>query len=290
MKISIKRILWLCGLCLAVWLGSCAPAIKTGVIHTRPALPDSVDLVILELADSLRGQPAERIGNVHFGDKGLSVNCHYAAEMEMLKGIARSKGANLIKITAHRDPDAFSSCDRISADLYYDADNHRFEQQFEWSSRRRLQWRDFKKQDNSGADSSEAAVTSTGIKFSAAAPTAFSKADYSVRAYMDCTASWVRHDQQYRADLLGHEQGHFDISELFARKLRQRLKQAGLRSFNLNPEGGRLFREINRELFRFQQKYDTETRHGLKQEKQVEWQAQIEKALQELSIYEDKTI
>src|SRR5579871_6965376 len=85
-----------------------------------------------------------------------------------------------------------------------------------WDSATRLTWADFRgKADN---NSSFSASTASGIvyKFS------MDGEGYSdsITAVFYPNESWVRiRDDKY----LIHEQGHFDITEIFARKLRKRL-------------------------------------------------------------------
>jgi hypothetical protein len=50
------------------------------------------------------------------------------------------------------------------------------------------------------------------------------KAKIFTKNTFDCKLSWVRPNQKYRTDLLEHEQGHFDLCEIYTRQLRKRLE------------------------------------------------------------------
>lgn len=279
---------WVPAVTTLFFLSSCAPKIKIGIVHPLPALPDTARLVLLSFEDSLTGQPAVYIGNIRFGDAGLSTNCDYDEEVGMLTNAARKNGANLVKITFHKAPDRLSSCDRIQANLYFDEGCRDFERQFPWSSKRRLDWKDFKSAGGDMKDTgSAAAYTHCGIVYRYHVLTNFSKPYFSVKAYMNCRSSWVRADQQYRPDLLAHEQAHFDLCEVYARTLRKKLREErpGPREFPRASE--RIYRDVLRQLTARQQAYDIETHHGLNRTVQQDWQERITGELIKLHDFAD---
>ncbi len=66
---------------------------------------------------------------------------------------------------------------------------------------------------------------------------------------------------------------HFDIAEIFARKLRSKLsslKNTCDRSSVLS-----LYQSIDNELVDFQKQYDIETSHGTNKNKQKEWSSKV---------------
>ncbi len=77
---------------------------------------------------------------------------------------------------------------------------------------------------------------------------------------------------------LSHEQLHFDISELFARRMRERLA-TGTFTQNVKAEVKSIYREILEELEVFQDLYDNQTNFSRDMEQQLLWNAKIETAL-----------
>ncbi|WP_245603093.1 DUF922 domain-containing protein [Maribacter antarcticus] len=80
---------------------------------------------------------------------------------------------------------------------------------------------------------------------------------------------------------MGHEQLHFDISELYAREMKIRLDDELFTHGNIKAKVKSIYREINKELDDFQNLYDAETNFSRDLDKQEEWMLKITKALQE---------
>ena len=138
-----------------------------------------------------------------------------------------------------------------------------------WIPGENLTWDDFK----SACMSKE--TMAKGASISSYIAVSYSKNGSMVFSYMVPEYSWRMPGLDSR-ELLGHEQLHFDITEVFARKLRQLL--AGVR-----PEDfGRIQQHRREVLYQWglaQRRYDDETHHGLRREKQEAWRANIDKAL-----------
>ena len=105
-----------------------------------------------------------------------------------------------------------------------------------------------------------------------------------VEAYFDPTESWVVRGSRSEY-LLQHEQLHFDITELHARKLRKLLQDhQGMESRKFREK--RLWHWVNekheevyQEMVAMQDQYDKETDHSLISSRQKEWESRINKAL-----------
>ena len=98
-----------------------------------------------------------------------------------------------------------------------------------------------------------------------------------MNAYFYPNESW------YKPDIcddfiLGHEQLHFDISELFARKMRRKLRRTSF-SDNVKAEIRKIYKDILKELKDYQELYDWETDFSRNREKQLEWNKKITEAL-----------
>lgn len=84
--------------------------------------------------------------------------------------------------------------------------------------------------------------------------------------------------------VLKHEQLHFDIGELFVRKLRKEIldgKKSSLNNSYLND----LFREFFNNCVKEQRKYDKETNHSIREKPQKEWELFVQEQLNEYSRY-----
>ncbi|GAB1857049.1 hypothetical protein MHTCC0001_18850 [Flavobacteriaceae bacterium MHTCC 0001] len=150
-----------------------------------------------------------------------------------------------------------------------------------WSASYKLSWEDFK--GDPQYSESAVAITASGISFQYSIRQSDTKVigfTTKVNANFYPEHSWYKPED---ADnhVLGHEQLHFDITELFARKFRQRLSEVKV-SNNIKQELNFIKNTINKELEAFQNKYDTETNFSRNKTLQLQWQLYIEKELQKL--------
>lgn len=146
-----------------------------------------------------------------------------------------------------------------------------------WDANKRLKWSDFKGKVPPAAE--PAATTASGIsyKYSANLIHHEVKLDFEVNAYFYPNESWYK--PEICDDLiLSHEQLHFDISELFARKMREKLRRTSF-SDNVKQEIREIYRDILKELEDFQDQYDWETGFSRNEKKQLEWNRKIAEAL-----------
>ncbi|MDC6367073.1 MULTISPECIES: DUF922 domain-containing protein [Flavobacteriaceae] len=146
-----------------------------------------------------------------------------------------------------------------------------------WSMEKRLTWSDFKGKVPPAAV--PAATTASGISYSYTANLIHHEVhlDFEVNAYFYPNESWYKPD--ICDDLtLSHEQLHFDIAELFARKMRDKLKRTSF-SDNVKAEIRKIYQEILKELQDYQELYDWETDFSRKRAKQLEWNQKVDSLL-----------
>lgn len=126
-----------------------------------------------------------------------------------------------------------------------------------WQPDFRFTWADFKGIIPVG--SSAAATTASGISydFSTFYEGDALKINFNVVAYFYPSRSWYKPKVCTNVTLL-HEQLHFDITELYARKLRFQLANTTF-SGNVKEEVRKLYKLTLRQLNDFQNKYDSET-------------------------------
>lgn len=148
-----------------------------------------------------------------------------------------------------------------------------------WSSQFRLQWKDFKGQVPLGANA--AATTASGISYNFS--TRYEKGrmvvDYTVQSFFYPTKSWYRPKLCNEITLL-HEQLHFDITELFSRKMDKEMSKTKFTK-NIKQEVRAIYRRILKELDDFQKEYDIQTDFSRNLEKQKLWEIQISEMLSE---------
>jgi hypothetical protein len=149
-----------------------------------------------------------------------------------------------------------------------------------WSAARRLTVADF--QGRAPLGDPLASSTSSNIKADAACK------DYvfssTAQATFDPNTSWFRNPQKASAALLQHEQLHFDITEVYARIMRQRLQQFAARANceKLQPAFNNVTKLVYAEWDREQNRYDQETNHGLNAVRQAAWEKQTAAKLEML--------
>lgn len=142
-----------------------------------------------------------------------------------------------------------------------------------WSVNRPLIWDDFKGS-NAEANKSQAALVRTRISLD----TKVSKDQDSVlviiEALMVKNRSWKLRttDSEY---CLKHEQLHFDIAELFARKFRKQVSEMIPDKRTFNEKLSKMMKRIDKELSAMQNQYDKETNHSLIKEKQEVWNKKV---------------
>lgn len=146
-----------------------------------------------------------------------------------------------------------------------------------WNNDHKLTWDDFQgKQD----DSINAAIT-------VAAFTANSKylTDSTISVVVNAvfykSESWVNKEHQTSYNL-NHEQKHFDIAEVYARKANAELKKYKFNRPTVINDIQKIFDYYSKERDKMQEIYDKETTFPkVNSKKQKEWDAKVHKWLQE---------
>lgn len=153
-----------------------------------------------------------------------------------------------------------------------------------WNESYQLTWVDFKSKPNNRV--SATAVTASGITFgfsiteSNSNPISFTT---EVHAHFYPEKSWFK-SELANNHVLGHEQLHFDITELHARKFRQHISKLKI-SNTIKKDLRNLHNEMNKALEVMQNNYDAETNFSRHVEFQSKWQLYIDEELKKLSDY-----
>lgn len=152
-----------------------------------------------------------------------------------------------------------------------------------WSDTRRLTMTDF--QGHPGPADRLASSTSSDLKANAACRDfVFSS---TVTATFDPNTSWFRNPNQASEALLRHEQLHFDITEAYARIMRQKLAAFAPKAncTKLQPAFNNVTKAVYAAWDNEQNRYDQETGHGLNTVRQAFWEKQTQLKLEQLKAF-----
>ncbi len=155
----------------------------------------------------------------------------------------------------------------------------------DWQSGLKLKYTDFKG-DSKGIKGIAIANTASGFGFSVTDKNGEIFGNIYVRFY--CDESWWKSElipEEKRDYVLAHEQLHFDICELFGRKLHRELLT--LRSSGrLNERTiNRLHSKLEKQYYNYQDKYDKETEHSTNRVEQYYWGKHVKAEIEAMSGY-----
>lgn len=152
------------------------------------------------------------------------------------------------------------------------------EKYIEWKEHEKLSWELFngKPAEDSFGDAG------TAVKIKAQPHVVHGEIYYSVYALFNRKKSWCKGKSE---ELLAHEQLHFDIAELTARKVRRAVEQMQDDNISDIKMYNKTIKKILIKSNDFDAQYDKETFHGLVQKKQQEWQENVSEQLSALKIY-----
>ena len=156
-----------------------------------------------------------------------------------------------------------------------------------WSAERRLTWADFRGRPDLA--SGVAAVTTYAITWeSDCSPDGFR---FRVTSVFIPDQSWVKPDvpalDEESRRTLAHEQTHFDLSEIQARKLRRELGRLVMPCRLTEEELAAAVAPLFQEEVDLQRRYDRETNHGLDRAQQARWEDDVRRELEALNRYAD---
>ena len=154
-----------------------------------------------------------------------------------------------------------------------------------WSSTWRLTWANF--QGRPPTAGNEGARTAYGLYYAWSCKG--ERFGFRVVAGFHPTRSWVKQavvkNPAENARVLRHEQTHFDITEVFARRLRKELGSVSRPCAQSDAALKAIARRIVDEERRTQQRYDSESNHGLIENRQADWNFEVAKMLQAVERY-----
>jgi hypothetical protein len=154
-----------------------------------------------------------------------------------------------------------------------------------WSDDYEISWSDFKHK--VGRADFYKAWTYSGIRFNV--QTVNQQIEIGIQCYFSKDNSWVHKDHTTQS-LLNHERRHFDITEIYARKMRQELAkyQVSAKEFvdrKLMEKVEEVFNALYDEMEDLQKKYDRESNHSIDQSAQADWDKWVKEELNRLRAF-----
>ena len=147
-----------------------------------------------------------------------------------------------------------------------------------WKYRRQLSWVDFKSDPKKDGDAVASTSTSLGLSYQVR--------DGKLTFHITCDFSKEKSWGSLKTDyILAHEQAHFDITEIHARKLYEALYQYEYKPATLKSDIADIYNRIVKEKEDMQEAYDGETDHSRRKSRQTEWLQQIDQMLADTEIF-----
>jgi len=143
-----------------------------------------------------------------------------------------------------------------------------------WENDKRLVWDDFLCEPKVGTD----AVASTSTILGIAYQITDGALKYHITCYFNKEKSWGLMKTDY---ILAHEQGHFDITEIFARRLNEALQNYQFNKKTFKRDIGQIYQAIVSQKEDYQRTYDAETDHSRNRKVQYDWLEKIDSLLAE---------
>jgi hypothetical protein len=155
---------------------------------------------------------------------------------------------------------------------------------FAWPQHPRLAWDDFQGRPPKSA-SYPSAVSDTGFKYQLVCRNGM--LDIDGAAFFSPSGSWVKPDRK-TPELLRHEQGHFDMAEVYALKLRKAILDAKINcgdTAGANAAGQKLVSEFQKQWQDAEREYEEGTKFGTDLNKQGAASTKIAADLKAMSAY-----
>lgn len=262
-----------------------ATCAASGKLFANPGIFGEKNIVVLQANDP---EPvyAERLETIQVAaNQGEKVT--YSRLVASAKEMAKKAKANIIKINAMKARSSANFCDHITATLYKAENPRVYETEFTWTPERRLSWDDFRGPVQPYSSDNIAAATFCAIGFET---NTVSQNNPTLRVNVFNTfytrKSWIREEEK-NPEILAHEQGHFDLCELYTRKLRERMSNVKVDVASLRATLKGIYAQLQQEYQERQQLYEDETNHGLIYDQQDRWEAMITQELAQMEKWKD---
>jgi hypothetical protein len=248
-----------------------------GLLFTHPIISFSGNtnagadtlLAVLQPEDAVPGD-ALKLKEVSLNGNSYSMDCSYYELLQQAENMAAVSGANLLKINKRTTHSRSQPCDGLKVTFYRSPEPRKAEQSFRWHADRPLTWDDFTGPVRTASGDHTAAETNCGIAVETSLAPSGGKAKVYVFNTFDKRSSWVREGKDLPA-VLEHEQGHWDLCELYTRKMQARFDSEDITGAVLSRKVNEIYNEVSREYMQRQEQYEQDTQHGIIAEAQQRW-------------------
>ena len=156
-----------------------------------------------------------------------------------------------------------------------------------WSTTRKVDWKDFKAKPEGGALGGARIAISHTYSIGCRDGVLHAR----VQAVMVPAMSWVTYRIQASglASLVGlrHEQLHFDLAEVYARRVRKLLRELPNPCSHTDDELNAMAERVIKEHWDQQRRYEVQTEHGQVERQQTDWDRRITAQLEDLRAFSD---
>jgi predicted secreted Zn-dependent protease len=169
--------------------------------------------------------------------------------------------------------------------VFFLASNALYSQKIYWREDVKLNWSNFKSKVNNQRGANVVAYTNCGWTYSyvkSSNPKAPIKIEIQTLFNEDKSWKDVKRINDY---VLLHEQKHFDAAEVYARKLRKEIAEKIKTSSDFDKYFKAIYNRNLKEYQDFQRTYDRETKNGMLEEKQSEYNRIIAEELENYKSY-----
>jgi hypothetical protein len=147
-----------------------------------------------------------------------------------------------------------------------------------WTPSRKLAWDDFLCQPKKEGDAVASTSTSLGLSYKVK--------DNQLTFHITCDFSKEKSWGALKTDyILAHEQAHFDITELHARRLYEALYHYEFNPAKFKKDIADIYNRIVKEKEDMQEAYDGQTDHSRKKSLQTDWLQRIDSMLTDTEIF-----
>ncbi|HEY0059152.1 MAG TPA: DUF922 domain-containing protein [Flavisolibacter sp.] len=147
-----------------------------------------------------------------------------------------------------------------------------------WTEERLLTWDDFQSKPQRRTEAVASTSTSLGLTYDLKSGVL----SYDITCAFSKAKSWGTLKTDY---ILAHEQGHFDITEIYARKLHHALAAYKLKSRTYQQDIARIYQQVVKEKEHLQHLYDNQSDHSRNKRVQANWEEIIDALLSETRPY-----
>ncbi len=273
----------ICFQLIVIFMWGCSPRFKVNSEKKLEETKEHEGFVVLGTKDTFDIGRGEYLGEIRITDPGYPVDCPYETMVKLGEIEARKMGGNIMKMVEYKPKSRFlMPCQKVKGTVYKLPDISPYEKRILWHEKRKLRQIDFK---GSTQNRPFDATTVTYIMYEYSGRVYQGKVKFSVSTFFDCGMSYLKGQNEVET-LLAHEQGHFDMAELYARKFFKRVAEEAKNVKDLKENLDKIYYDIQKEMQVEQDWYDSDIYPD--PAKQVVWLKKLEDDLKKHEKYSKK--